>query len=161
MTTIAYTNGVMACDSLWTLGDKMGSFATKIVRTRHGCLIGAAGTADSREIEKLLDKVKTPDALPTTAELASICAVSSVLMVFPDGRMFHIDTDVSGKKDDVGVIEILGFTHSAIGSGAPFARTAMQLGKSAEEAVEIATMFDMYSRKPVHSLKLGPNRRKK
>lgn len=33
----------------------------------------------------------------------------------------------------------------AIGSGSPYARTAMHLGKSAKQAVEIATQLDLFT----------------
>lgn len=47
----------------------------------------------------------------------------------------------------------------AMGSGGPFAISALAMGKTAPEAVEFAIQFDPYTKGPVHELKF-PRRKK-
>ncbi|MGP1667415.1 MAG: hypothetical protein ACTS5I_16215, partial [Rhodanobacter sp.] len=64
MTTLAFRDGVMACDSQWTVGNIRGVHRTKIRRLKSGALLGFAGENDSRALERLLENAKSPKQLP-------------------------------------------------------------------------------------------------
>jgi len=166
MTTIAYRDGIMACDSCWTCGDgTVDTLCTKIVRLSSGALLGSAGGNDSRTIERLLDRVKTPAAVPSYEELAAIRQDFIGLLVLPKGQIYKIAATAAqpDKCDecDLGAWQIHGL-FAAAGSGADLALGAMAAGKSAKEAVAIACRYDVNSRPPVHATALaGPRQIKK
>lgn len=161
MTTIAYKDGVMACDSCWTYGGTIDVLATKISRLANGALLGQSGSNDGRYFEKLLGKVKSPASLPTHEQLREIRQDFLGLLVLPSGKIFKLSTtfitpenwNCEFDPDDVGLWEITG-PFAAVGSGGDFAIVAMECGKSAKEAVDIACRFDPNSRGPIHSLSL-------
>lgn len=157
MTTIAYRDGVMACDSCWTYNDFQVASATKIYRIKGGALLGLAGDNDSRALMKMLATVKTPADLPTFADLVALKQNIAALLVFKTGRVFQLGANPPSEKpdddDESGVWEIT-LPFAAIGSGREIATTAMACGKSPSDAVRIACRFDINSRLPVHQLKL-------
>jgi hypothetical protein len=160
MTTVAYKDGLMACDSCWTCDDVVDTLTSKIVRLSSGALLGQAGDNDARAVERLLDKVKTPAGLPSRDDILKIRLDYMGLLVLPRGRIFKVSMTHSSEanwnaefKDDVGVWEIGGF--AAIGSGRLLAIGAMAAGKSAQEAVRIACRYDINSRPPVYTVKLA------
>lgn len=161
MTTVAYRNGQMACDSCWTYGGTVDTLATKINRLSSGALFGQAGQNDGRGLVALLDKVKTPGQLPSYEALMALRADVLGLLVLPKGRIFKVSTTIvapenwDAEMDDYGLWEITG-PFSAIGSGGDMALVAMECGKSAREAVRIACKFDPNSRGPVHVVDLKP-----
>lgn len=160
MTTITYKDEVMACDSCWSYDDGVDSLQSKIKRLSSGALLGGAGDNDGRELEALLDKVKTPNGLPTKAQLLALRVDYLGLLVLPRGRVFKIGathvseanwgTDFSG---DIGVWEISG-PYTAVGTGSRWAMGAMAAGKGAAEACRIACKFDLNSRLPVYQYDL-------
>lgn len=151
MTTIAYRDGKMACDSCWSLDGMVDTLATKIVRLSSGALLGQAGAADGRALVAMLDEVDHSEELPTCEELSGIKSESLALLVLPNGQVFKIGTNK--ESDEIGIWEVSERV-AAIGSGTSIARTAMYCGKSAREAVEIGCVFDMNSRGPVHEVQL-------
>ena len=166
MTTIAYKGGIMACDSCWSGGaGDVVTLTTKIMVTKGGCLLGTAGEVDSRDLEELLGRAKTPKQLPTHSQLRDIHTDSSAMLVFPDGRIFYFSTEpANGGKSGSRIyspemMEVKPWGYFAIGSGGRYARVAMRCGANATEAVEIACEFDTLSRPPVHRLALGVARR--
>lgn len=160
MTTIAYKDGIMACDSAWSYDDLIDASATKITRLSSGALLGEAGENDSRHIQKIFDKIKTPASLPSRDDMLKIRMDYMGLLVFPKGRIFKIciahasesnwDKDF---KEDVGIWEV-NLPFAAVGSGKALALGAMAAGKSAKEAVRIGCRFDINSRLPVHTVSL-------
>lgn len=160
MTTVAYKDGIMACDSCWSDNESWDTSQTKIKRLSSGALLGSAGDNDSRQIERLFDKVKTPAGLPDKAAVLALRVSYGGIIVLPRGRVFkigaihmseaHWDKDMD---DDVGVWEISG-PFCAVGSGKEFALGAMAAGKGALEAVKIACRFDLNSRAPTYSYHL-------
>jgi hypothetical protein len=154
MTTIAYRDGLMACDSCWTSDEAQTVSATKIKRLKHGLLWGASGDNDIREIVKLIDGCKSHNQLPLRSTLAGVRADCSGLVVFPSGRIFQIATAYkTDSEDDLGVWEVnRGF--AAVGTGCHLALGAMAAGRSAAQAVAIACRFDINSRPPIHKIKL-------
>jgi len=157
MTTIAYKDGVMACDSAWSSED--GTLITrrnKIVRLKSGGLIGSAGDDDSRAVEALFEKVRTPAGLPTRKQLLELQIDYVGIVVLPKGRIYHVTIDPPPGDHEYwsgGLFEI-GESYHAVGSGAVHAITAMECGKSARDAVNLAIRRDNNCRPPVHSFSL-------
>lgn len=164
MTTIAFRAGIMACDSCWTYYGTQVASAIKIKRLSSGALLGQAGDNDCRGIELLLDRIKDPRKLPTRAELTATRESFHGLLALPRGGVFCVATakvDESGfpvdGDEDIGVwLATTMGGYAAVGSGADYALAAMDAGASAREAVSIACRRDVFSRPPVHVLKLTP-----
>jgi ATP-dependent protease HslVU (ClpYQ) peptidase subunit len=165
MTTIAYRDGVMACDSCWTYGGTVDTLTTKISRLSSGALFGTAGQNDGRSLVAMLDKVKTPAQLPSYESLMALRADILGLLVLPKGRVYKIATTMTSPEnwdsemEDYGLWEISG-PFAAVGSGGDMALVAMDCGKSARDAVRIACKYDPNSRAPVHMASLAIAARK-
>lgn len=160
MTTVAFRNGVMACDSCWSYDDAVDTHQPKIKYLTSGALLGSAGDNDSRELEFLFDRVKTESNLPTKAQLLALRVDYLGLLVLPKGKVFKVgSTHISeanwdkGFDEDIGVWEIAS-EFAAIGTGSRWAMGAMAAGKSAVDAVRIACKFDLNSRTPVYQYPL-------
>jgi len=134
----------------------------KIKRLSSGALLGGAGENDSREMERLLDKIKHPDKLPTRQELIMLKLDYTGLIVFPRGGCWMIST---GKTDEAGYAddedEDMGVWpaatiggYAACGSAQDLALAAMDAGATARQAVEIACKRNIHCRPPVHVRKL-------
>lgn len=161
MTTIAYRDGIMACDSCWSENEAWDTSQTKIKRLSSGALLGSAGDNDGRQIDRLLDKVKTPAGLPDKAAFLAIRCNYAGILVLPRGRVFKVGaTHVSEAHwdkeldEDIGIWEI-NSSFCAAGSGKEFALGAMAAGKSALDAVRIACRFDLNSRPPTYHYSLA------
>ena len=148
MTTVAYKAGVLACDSAWSDDSRIIGLITKIRRFDTGALYGGSGDGDDRALLNLIYNVSDPNDLPPYDALWEIQADLNALMIFPDGRAFFIYTG----PESCGAHPI--DAPAAIGSGKLLAIGAMDAGKSATEAVEIACVRDCHSKGPVHSLAL-------
>ena len=72
MTIIVWRAGVMACDSCWASNGTQTVSMIKIKRLTSGALLGSAGENDSRDMERLLDKIKGPDKLPSRQDLIAL-----------------------------------------------------------------------------------------
>lgn len=160
MTTIAYRDGVMACDSCYTCSDTVDTLTTKIRRLKSGALLGGAGDNDSRDLETMLEKVRTPGQLPSRAALIDLRLSFLGVLVLPKGGIYKIGATMVSQEhwdasfnEDIGIWEV-NARYAAAGSGADFALAAMEAGKSARDAVRIACKFDINSRPPIHSLTL-------
>lgn len=161
MTIIAYRAGVMACDSCWATHGTQTVSAIKIKRLSSGALLGSAGDNDSREMEKLLDKIKNPEKLPSRAELAATKLDYEGLLAFPRGGVWFISTgphndagypdESENEQGDFGCwpASTMG-GYAACGSGADYALAAMDAGANAKLAVEIACRRNIHCRLPVH-----------
>lgn len=157
MTTIAYKDGIMACDSCWTLGDAHVTSLSKINRLASGALLGQSGDNDARDMVLFLDKIKHERHLPTRKALLELRVSFGGLFVLPTGAVYKITC----REDPLDYRDEVGFTPisrriAAAGSGFHFALGAMAAGKTAREAVKIATDFDINSRAPIHSMRLKP-----
>lgn len=160
MTTIAYRDGIMACDSCWSYDDGLDTSQTKIRRLVSGALLGSAGDNDSRELEHLFDKVRTRGQLPTKAALLALRCDYLGILVLPGGAVFKVGaTHVSeanwdkGFSEDIGIWEI-NAPFTTVGTGSRWATGAMAAGKSAREAVQIACRYDLNSRPPIYVVPL-------
>lgn len=92
----------------------------------YGWLLDEAVPAWMKAVKKELDNVPDDD---------SEAPYGSVLVAL-GGRIYTVGWDFS-------VMPVEEF--AAIGSGSPFATTAMHLGKSAKQAVEIAAQLDLFT----------------
>lgn len=161
MTTIAFDGKSMSCDSCWTFGGTVDTLSTKIVRLSSGALFGTAGQNDSRSVNALLDKVKTPAQLPSYEALMAVRADVLGLLVLPKGRIYKIATTIIAPENwnedmgDFGLWEISA-AFTAVGSGGDLALVAMECGKASRDAVRIACKYDPQSRPPIHSMALNP-----
>ena len=162
MTIIVWRAGIMACDSCWASSGTQTVSMIKIKRLSSGALLGSAGENDSREMERLLDKIKTPDKLPSRQELIALKLDYEGLIAFVRGGVWTVAT---GKVDDAGYADddeadmgvwpaaTMG-GYAASGSGADYALAAMDAGATARQAVEIACKRNINCRPPVHVRKL-------
>jgi ATP-dependent protease HslVU (ClpYQ) peptidase subunit len=165
MTTIAYKDGIMACDSKCT--DDYGAFLTrthKIYRLANGALLGTAGDADARELMELLGK-STVKRLPSRKELADTKCRFDGIMAFQNGRVFGVtiyQNDMGSETEWAGQIVEIEERMAAVGSGYQFALGAMSAGRSAAEAVTVACRYDSYSQGPVKevAVKVKASRKK-
>lgn len=149
MTVITYRAGIMACDSNWSdEGGFIVNSQIKIQRLSNGMLYGSAGDVDERALLKILHKVKNANQLPTSEALRAIPEDLSALVVFPNWKIFTIDTGKDGC-----VCPVQG-EFTAIGSGRQVAIGAMAAGASAYSSADIACQHNIYCRPPIHQLRL-------
>lgn len=154
MTTVAYKDGVMACDSCWAYGSLQTTSATKIDRLSSGALFGQSGDLDTRGLVALLSQVKTGKQLPFRSALDEITEACLGILVLPDKSVWMVSTKCNPSGDDDVGIWPCDLHMAAVGTGSEIAIGAMAAGKTAAEAVAIACQFDINSRPPVHELSL-------
>jgi hypothetical protein len=163
LTTIAYRDGIMACDAAWTYGETVTVLATKIYRLSSGAIMGQSGQNDGRPLIELFDKVKSAGQLPSYDAICALRVSATCLLVLPKGRIWKIATTLvhpdhwnedfeENNPDGFGIWEEFGF--AACGSGTDTALGAMASGKTAKEAVIAACKFDINSRPPVYTVHL-------
>jgi len=131
MTTIAWDGHTIAADSAASAGNRTVSVC-KLWKLSDGRVVGGAGT--------LADVIAAVDWLASGSQKKlkpAVDADSSLLVVTPQGRCFEYGSDLRP-------IELLD-THTAIGSGSDYALGAMAAGKTAEQAVAIACLYDPFS----------------
>ncbi len=141
MTTVACKDGVMASDTQVTCPDGTKIRGRKIVELPDGSLLGCAG--DGRTIlrvQRWLEAGAPKRGKPRTTDSFE------AILLKPDGSM-HIPNEVLEFE------EIMD-ENFAIGTGGPYARMAMRLGKSASDAIELAAEFDSNTSAPVDARKL-------
>lgn len=147
MTTIAYCNGELAADS----------------RTCSNSMII---TDTTNKLNKLVGVSYKDDILLWMGSAGSCSDIEKVVAYlhsedFPYGQITHESwAIIVGKKRLYKLEENTGWlisydkhTKLAMGSGQPFAMSAMGLGLTAKEAVKHAIKFDCYSGGKVRSIK--------
>jgi len=139
MTTIAWDGVWLAADSMCSLGS-IRYTTRKLVRLTDGGLLGAAGKTN--EITKLVKWLNGD--LPTMPKISSLHAIH----VTPESLVYLY----AGGCDDMPVLD----QYVAVGTGGDIALGAMESGKSAHLAVEIACRRDSGSGPPVESITLRP-----
>jgi len=155
MTTIAFRDGIMAADSRCT--DEFYMVLTdcqKIYRLSSGALLGTAGDDDARALLDALDSVHHETALPSRHELAELEIEFTGLLALPDDTLWQIEVEWVEREHEghwSGSVSQIRFDFAAVGSGAHFAMGAMGHGATAEEAVEVATKFDIFSALPLQT----------
>ena len=141
MTTIAYRDGVLAADSLVTLGSTKAHGSYQKIKRIGDCLVGTAGSvADCQAFVHWL-QAGDDDKPPPKGEY-------SALIIGPNGQVRELECGNIMPRPR-------GAKFFALGSGGPFALAAMYAGATATEAVKIAAKIDTNTGLPVKTLKLG------
>lgn len=137
MTTIAVRDGVMAADSRFT-----GTFIEtgKKMFRRDKAIIGVAGTVTQALVfvDWYFDRKKRQPSLADEGEWAAL--------VLTKGGVEYWDNSLR---------PVLCEGYTAIGSGSPFAMTAMDCGKTAKQAVQMAAKRDPYTGGTINTMTLS------
>ena len=142
MTTIVYRDGVMAAEGRSTLDDTIiTDCALKITRLSDGALIAIAGE-DSYEAPLIRYLEDEQEELPQATPNAF-----AALLVEVDGT--------TKLYSGVGDFTVVDAPFIAIGSGAPYAYGALEMGASARDAVGIAISRDPNSGGAIQVERLG------
>lgn len=123
MSTVAYDGKFLAADRQCC--GQYKARTTKVWRLRNGSLFGGAGMME----QILAARVWLEEGGDKPGGLDEFNGI-----LIESGRAYHLE----GKLIRERIVERC----HAVGSGSPFAITAMALGKSAREAVLIAARFD-------------------
>lgn len=140
MTTICYRDGVLASDSLVTLGSTKVHGSYQKIRRIDGYLVGTAGSVAACQAFVDWLRMGGEDDTP------------------PKGEYGALIVDTKGKVREIENGSILpvprGAKFFALGSGGPYALAAMYAGASAAEAVKIAAKIDTNTGLPIKTLKV-------
>lgn len=147
MTTIAYDGRYLSIDSQLTAGGRK-MVGTKLLKATNddGEKLVIAGCGTWREIKLFVEWLDGGSEEPTWDEFEALVA-------YPDGRVHHYQT-VSEPLDVTG-------EPTTLGSGADYAMGALLSGKTAPEAVLVATQADLYSGGKVKTHDTRPEKTKK
>jgi len=140
MTTIAYKDGVIAYDSRQTRNDRIVSDNCLKSHIVDGVNFFLAGTVCD---EKALIAAYFGTPSPVPVECSGYAVDGGKLL------MIGHDDDTGLWRQDLDLAN-----PDAIGSGAPYALAAMDMGASAEDAVRAAMKRDIYTGGIVRSIKL-------
>lgn len=130
MTTIAFDGRTLAADTRSTSGG-MPWECTKAHKLKDGRLFAGSGSAE--DCEAVLCWLECGGDKPTTKDFFGILIES--------GQCFRLE-------DKLIKMPVRSPFH-AIGSGRDYAIAAMHYGKTAREAVELASIYDVYTAGPV------------
>ena len=151
MTTIAYKDGVIACDSRLSNGSEYQEGVRKIGRTDR-FLFGYAGRLGGMrpafdwvlDIEH--DIEDTGDLYKHADDLFIDDSEGTILLADYAGSVWTMSGGVYMTEHPRG--------WESMGSGGTYACGAMMHGASAVEAIEVAVKLDVYSGGDIHQLKL-------
>lgn len=132
MTTIAFDGKTMACDTRVTCGDTFYNTDTKIYEN-DDYVMGVAGDAG---VGTMLVQVSNILAMRTYEY-----NFQAIVYEKHTRHVFYVSFDKSWESNSY-VVPIVD-SYFAVGSGADFARAAMECGYSAQGAVAVASKFDM------------------
>lgn len=141
MTTICYRDGILAADSLVTLGNTKVHGSYQKIRRIGDYLIGTAGSVAACQAFVVWLKEGDDTCPPPKGEYGA-------LIIGPQGKVREIENGSVLPSPR-------GAKFFALGSGGPFALAAMYAGATAAEAVKIAAKIDTNTGLPVKTLKLG------
>jgi ATP-dependent protease HslVU (ClpYQ) peptidase subunit len=141
MTTIAYRDGVLAADSLVTLGHTKVHGSYQKIRRIGSYLVGTVGSV--ADCQAFMEWLKRGDDThpPRKGEY-------SALVIDPRGKVRELENGSVLPSPR-------GAKFFALGSGGTFALAAMYAGATATEAVKIAAKIDTNTGLPVKTLKIG------
>ena len=139
MTTVAYKDGLLACDSLISMTDNINYGEKYLITDKH--VWGFAGCRGNvllfiEWINAGMDR----KALPAIAKDDGFSAI----------QIDRNDLTVSVWFPPQLIAQKINSDHEAIGSGGSIAMGAMGFGASAAEAVEVAARHDVYTGGPIH-----------
>lgn len=137
MTTIAWDGKTLAADTRATAG----GFAfgnDKAVRLKDGRLYAGSGSAEDCEAVRIW--LETGGDKPTLKDYV--------------GLVIGSDASIWRYEDKLVPFQVTSPFH-AVGSGRDYAIAAMHMGKTAREAVELASVYDIYTGGPVTEIALN------
>ena len=139
MTTVAWDGSSLAADRLVTENGARVGYVDKVRRTSDNRLLAGSGSVASMKVlmNWVEDGGDRPNPWPEDAE---------VMEVLPNGRV---------RCHEKGGVVDMDPGPQVLGSGGRFAQAAMACGKTAQEAVSIAILFDVYSGGDVVSVDHG------
>ena len=141
MTIVCYRNGVLCSDSGILKGNIKSGTASKIIKTKSGWLVGAAG--DLCAIQKFLKWAKKEPKIRTHQDYVK---AFSGLIIKPSGKVIEFYCDGYCRIDSDFV---------AMGSGAEIATGALAFGASARQAVECTIEYHNECDGKIQELILG------
>jgi hypothetical protein len=148
MTTIAYRDGIVASDSLYSMSDgRIYQWHKKIWRFPNGIIYGAAGDDDDRALRELFENTSPPN-VPDRSDIAECRSNTHAIVVYPDGKAWLIECElqmVQGQPVWMGSASELAHPFMAVGSGGAYAHAAMQMGATAEQAIKEAIKSDCFT----------------
>jgi hypothetical protein len=130
MTTIAYRDGVLAADTMASVGDtKIPGRAKKVWKFSDGRLFSGAGRMEEiRKLQKLIARhIEGPLPCPVSKECEAILIMPNGAVLIYEGKVWSPEADTP---------------YHALGSGFVPALTAMWLGHDAITAVKAGIHFD-------------------
>ena len=132
MTTLAYRDGVLAADTMATVGNtKLPGRVRKVWKFKDGRLFGGAGTMENiRSLKKLMSAHGSGE-LPSP-KFSDVEAI----LVMPNGHVMTYEGAVWEEEDS---------PYIALGSGYAYALTALWLGGTPQKAVQAGIQFDKCS----------------
>ena len=130
MTVVAWDGTTLAADKMTSFGGLHGT-TTKVHRIGENLVAGCGTTALIQEMLRWFEGGCDPDKFP--AQQRDSKESVSLLVVRKDGSLHQYETTPWPL--------VLHNKQWAIGNGRDFAMAAMYLGKTAREAVEIASVF--------------------
>ncbi len=140
MTTVAWDGKTLAADKQAT-NNGYGVKVTKIWKLNTGVIMAASGDLTlALELRYWLESGGDPSKFPPKQRTADFTAC---MLAYPDGKLYKLE-------DGPIPFEVESAVH-AMGSGRDFALAAMYLGKSAVEAIEVASALDHGTGKGVDS----------
>ena len=137
MTTVVYSNGIIAYDSQTSAGERIVSLKTDKKQSFEGYHFFSAGR--KVDIDKLIAAVLSGAVEVPNTKDGTLQAVA--LLVTPERDVYlcgYVDEELVLQPIEPGDIE-------AIGSGADYAIGAMDAGCDAVQAVKIAAGRDVYT----------------
>jgi ATP-dependent protease HslVU (ClpYQ) peptidase subunit len=147
MTTVVYRDGIMASDTQLSRGNLKNRFK-KTFKFKDGSLFGISGELIScmRIKDWFASDMKGEPPQFADDNAAECMLVNKHGLFLIDGELYPIEMED-------------GFL--AIGSGAPYALSAMSCGKTALEALEIASEWDAGTSAPFNVMRYEPFFKKK
>lgn len=144
MTTIAYKDGVIAYDGRQTRNDRIVSDSAPKCQVVDGVSFFLCGSVCD---EKALIAAYFGTTSPVPVECSGY--------VVDGGKLLMV-----GHEDNTGIWkqELELANPDAIGSGAPYAIAAMDMGASAEDAVRAAMKRDIYTGGTIRTVIIGPGK---
>lgn len=145
MTTIAYRDGTMAADSRGYAGNcaSLGT-KSKIRKCPDGTLVGCSSNKPG-QTEAVMAWFMAGADLSKVPDFGAIGPDFTLLVVRPDGTALYSD----GSFHLSGPLTAPFF---AVGSGRGPAYGALEMGASAQRAVEVACLHDVWSGGPIETL---------
>lgn len=144
MTTIAYRDGILACDSLYSRGGWAMGVCQKVWKTCDGRLIGVCG--DFAHALRLVHWLRQPESKRTGDRPTLDKDTGTVVEVMPNGKARYYEFGHWHPQTN---------RYWAVGSGSIAALVAMDMGADATGAIKAAIRRDESSGGRVRSVRIG------